>query len=56
MPSVRDATGDRDGLPNVVLESLASGRAVVASGIAAIGSVAFDDIVRLEDQYGRAAE
>jgi glycosyltransferase involved in cell wall biosynthesis len=42
VPSVRDAKGDRDGLPNVVLEALASGRAVVASGIAAIGSVVRD--------------
>jgi len=37
VPSVHDARGDRDGLPNVVLEALASGRAVVASDIAAIG-------------------
>ena len=36
VPSVQDATGDRDGLPNVVLEALASGCAVVASDISAI--------------------
>jgi len=36
VPSVRDAAGDRDGLPNVVLEAMASARAVVASEIAAI--------------------
>ncbi|HKP87117.1 MAG TPA: glycosyltransferase [Blastocatellia bacterium] len=37
-PSVIDSTGDRDGLPNVVLEAMASGRAVIASDISAIGS------------------
>jgi glycosyltransferase involved in cell wall biosynthesis len=36
VPSVVDATGDRDGLPNVVLEAMASGCAVVASDVAAI--------------------
>jgi glycosyltransferase involved in cell wall biosynthesis len=38
VPSIQDRTGDRDGLPNVVLEALASGRPVVASRISAIGS------------------
>jgi glycosyltransferase involved in cell wall biosynthesis len=36
-PSIQDATGDRDGLPNVVLEALAAARPVVASDISAIG-------------------
>jgi len=36
VPSVADSSGDRDGLPNVVLEALASQRPVVASGIGAI--------------------
>jgi glycosyltransferase involved in cell wall biosynthesis len=37
VPSIQDGSGDRDGLPNVVLEALASGRPVIASRISAIG-------------------
>ena len=36
VPSVRDRSGDRDGLPNVVLEAMAASRPVVASRIGAI--------------------
>jgi len=36
VPSVVDSDGDRDGLPNVVLEAMASGLAIVGSDVAAI--------------------
>ena len=38
VPSVVDPSGDRDGLPNVVLEAMASARPVVASDVAAIST------------------
>jgi glycosyltransferase involved in cell wall biosynthesis len=41
-PSVIDSTGDRDGLPNVILEAMATGRAVIASNISAIASAITD--------------
>ena len=43
VPSIVDKAGDRDGLPNVVLEAMASGRAVVASKAGAIGVAIKDD-------------
>ena len=43
VPSIVDKAGDRDGLPNVVLEAMASGRAVVASDAGAIGSAVRDN-------------
>jgi glycosyltransferase involved in cell wall biosynthesis len=39
VPSVRDAAGNVDGLPNVVLESLASGTPLVATPAGGIGAV-----------------
>ena len=38
VPSVVDASGDRDGLPNVVLEAMASGRAVIGTRTGAIAT------------------
>lgn len=44
VPSVVDSTGDRDGLPNVILEAMATGRPVVASDVAAIATAVRDRV------------
>ena len=43
IPSVRDDSGNVDGLPNTALEALASGTAVVATGAGGLGSVVLED-------------
>jgi glycosyltransferase involved in cell wall biosynthesis len=43
VPSIIDNAGDRDGLPNVVLEAMASGRAVVACNAGAIDAAVRDN-------------
>jgi glycosyltransferase involved in cell wall biosynthesis len=42
VPSVQDSSGDRDGLPNVVLEAMASGRPIIASDAGAMASAIVD--------------
>ena len=38
-PAVEDGTGDRDNLPTVIIEAMASGLPVVATGIGGIGEI-----------------
>jgi glycosyltransferase involved in cell wall biosynthesis len=47
VPSILDRSGDRDGLPNVVLEAMACARAVVASDISAIGTAVTNEVTGL---------
>jgi glycosyltransferase involved in cell wall biosynthesis len=47
VPSVRDRSGDRDGLPNVVLEAMASGAAIVATDAGDIRSAIHNGITGL---------
>jgi glycosyltransferase involved in cell wall biosynthesis len=47
VPSVIDARGDRDGLPNVVLEAMASGVAVVASDVASVSDAVVHGVTGL---------
>lgn len=44
VPSVRDDAGNVDGLPNVVMEALASGTALVATTAGGISAVAHDGV------------
>lgn len=43
VPSVRDEAGNVDGLPNVVLEALASGTPLITTAAGGIGAVVADD-------------
>jgi glycosyltransferase involved in cell wall biosynthesis len=43
-PSVRDEAGNVDGLPNVVLEALASGSPLITTAAGGIGAVVRDDV------------
>jgi glycosyltransferase involved in cell wall biosynthesis len=43
-PSVRDDSGNVDGLPNVVMEALASGTALITTAAGGIGAVVDDDV------------
>lgn len=42
MPSVQTANGDRDGIPNVILEALSCRMPVIATGVCGIGEVIHD--------------
>jgi glycosyltransferase involved in cell wall biosynthesis len=43
-PSVRDDSGNVDGLPNVVMEALASGTPLITTVAGGIGAVVEDDV------------
>ena len=56
VPSVHDEAGNVDGLPNTVLEIMASGTPLVATGVGGIGHVATDgDTARLVPERDPAA-
>lgn len=56
VPSVRDQKGNVDGLPNVLMEGLSSGRAVIASDIAGIPNVINNEINGLLTEPGNTQQ
>jgi glycosyltransferase involved in cell wall biosynthesis len=56
VPSVHDKKGNVDGLPNVLMEGLSSGRAVIASDIAGIPNVITDGINGLLVEPGNSSD
>ena len=55
VPSVRDASGNVDGLPNVVMEALAAGTPLVATSAGGIGAIVSDGDTGLLVPEGDAA-
>jgi glycosyltransferase involved in cell wall biosynthesis len=53
-PSITDQNGDRDGLPNVILEAMACGRPVIGSDVAAIANAVIPHETGLLTQPGDA--
>jgi glycosyltransferase involved in cell wall biosynthesis len=56
VPSVRDASGNVDGLPNVVMEALASATPLVTTRAGGIGAVVQDGVTGLIVAEGDSAE
>lgn len=54
-PSRADSSGDRDGLPNVVLEAMASGRPVVGGDVGALSSGVMEGVTGMLVTPGQAA-
>jgi glycosyltransferase involved in cell wall biosynthesis len=55
VPSVIDASGDRDGLPNVVLEAMASGRPVIGTDVGAMSAAVTDGLTGMLIPCGSGA-
>ena len=47
VPSIRDDSGNVDGLPNVVLEALASGTPLITTAAGGIGAVVDDNVTAI---------
>jgi glycosyltransferase involved in cell wall biosynthesis len=56
VPSIKDNKGNVDGLPNVLMEGLSSGRAVIASDIAGIPNVITNGINGLLTEPGNSQQ